>query len=150
MPQELGLPVYLDKEAEAGTVIVKAGEYCGFTVSAKYKNKQHNFFEVGGEGRHVILNGGQLDWREEQGTLEEGKLYDVIFDGMKEIEKGEWKGSDAKQFKLAVYSAKETKDLLKESGVELKGGTVRDDAPVEEEAPDARAEDASESLDDLE
>lgn len=150
MPQELGLPVYLGKDTEAGTKVVEAGEYCGHTMSAKYNNRQHNFFEVGGEGRHVILNGGQLDWREDQGTLEVGKLYDVVFDGMKEIEKGQWSGSNAKQYKLAVYSASETKDLLKKSGSELKGGSVKADSPVEEEPVEEKAADASESLDDLE
>jgi len=95
MPQELGLPRYLSKDAEAGEVIVTGGEYCGYTISPKFKNKQHSFYEIGGD--HVILSGGQLNWREEQGDLEKGKVYDVTFDGKRELEKGKFAGTEAKK-----------------------------------------------------
>lgn len=147
MPQELGLPRYLTDDIEAGTKIVTAGEYGGFTVSPKYNNKQHSFHEIGGD--HVILSGGQLDWRLDQGDLREGNVYDVTFDGRTKLEKGKWSGSEAKQYSLALYSAKEVAALLDSTGSELRGPAapaIAEDAPA---LPPMAEASSDQSLEDL-
>jgi len=153
MPQKLGLPNYLDKETAANTLLFKAGEYAGFQISPRYNNKQHNFFLLE-SGEHWILNGGQLDWREEQGTLVEGQVYDVTFEGMKKIEKGQWKGTDSKNYELAVYSADEVEALIKKTGAKLRGKVssspkVKPEAD-DPEAADPKSDDEAESLEGLE
>jgi len=149
MPEELGLPRYLEKDTPEGTKVVTAGEYSGYTVDAKYNSKQHNFFEIGGD--HVILNGGALNWREEQGQLVRGQVYDITYEGKSAIEKGKWAGNEAKQYKIAVYSKKEVTDLLEGSGVDLRGAIPSDEG-AEDMGPVAElpSADASESLAGLE
>jgi len=146
MPQKLGLPNYLPKDCAEGTELFKAGEYCGSTLSQKYNNQQHNFFVVD-SGEHWVLNGGQLDWRVEQGTLVEGQVYDVTFAGNKEIEKGQWKGSTSKNYDLAVYSKDEVDELLKKTGGSLRGPNT---APAEAEIAPEPVAAAGESLEGLE
>lgn len=147
MPQTLGLPTYYNlKETKAGTQLVGKGEYCGSTISPKYQNLQHNFYEVDGENRHVVLAGGQLDWRAKQGDLKPGGVYDVYFEGKKKLEKGAWAGSEASEFRIDTYSKQEIKDLI-DAGAELRNVLDETPEPVEV-APEVVATE-SESLGDL-
>lgn len=147
MPQELGLPKYLDKDTAPGTKIVVAGEYLGWSFSQKYRNnKQHRFAQLS-DGQEVILGGGQLTWNVDQGRIVEGGVYDITYEGKKEIEKGQWAGSESHDYKIEVYSKAEVETLLKEYGVELRGKSAAVSEPTL--APMESAS-ASESLEGLE
>ena len=150
MPRELGLPRYLDENTAPGSKVVESGEYVGYTVSPKFKNRQHRFMQLE-DGQEVILSGGQLDWRFDQGHLVEGNVYNVFFEGKKEIEKGKWAGTDAKQYKLELYTKAEVEELLKSFKTSLQTKAMPTGmSKAEEEVSKLPEASATESLEGLE
>jgi hypothetical protein len=147
MPISVGQPVYHDlNKTKKGTMLVSKGEYCGSTPSPKYPTSvNHNFFEVTGERRHVVLSGGQLKYMQTQGTLAEGKIYDVIFKGKKTLEKGTFAGKEASEFDVLEYSRKEVSELVA-AGAELRNAPFESDV---EDLVDARQMNGNETLGDL-
>jgi len=107
MPTVLGIPTYplsKDNDPQKGDKLVTMGEYVGESASPMGKN--HNFIEVE-SGNHVILSGGALNWRAENGSLLEGEVFDIIYEGKQELTKGKWAGKNAHTFEVAKYGPEE-------------------------------------------
>ena len=128
MPRELGLPKYFDlNKTEVGTVLVLKGKYMGHTPSPKYGNPQRKFVQFG-DDREVVLNGGQLNWREENGYLEVGGVYDVVYKGTEALKKGKFAGKDSHQFGIAVYEDDELSSKDVDDDVTVVAGSTSSEA----------------------
>lgn len=143
MPQELGLPVFpLSKNSDTkpGDKVVTMGEYIGETESKMGVN--YNFLEPK-TGRHVVLSGGAIRWRIEQGHIVEGGFYDITWNGKSPVGKGQWAGKEAHDFKFAVYRDDEVPAEYRSSRP-VNGASAADEDPTPSEEP------VSEAMDDLE
>jgi hypothetical protein len=137
------LPRYLAKDAEPGRVVTQ-GEYIGETQGRF--GPQHNFVEIG-TGQHVVLSGGSLNWRVEQGHIVEGGVYDVDYLGKKTMEKGDFAGKETKDYKFSTYEDSELPEafLKKRSGAATPAKAAAGSAPS---APAVKSPE-TEALDDL-
>jgi len=150
MPISIGQPVYYNlNETKPETMLVSKGEFCGSQPSPKYPtNTNHNFFEITGEKRHVVLSGGQLKYMANQGTLQVGKVYDIIFKGKKTLDSGNYAGSKVSDFEVLEYSKKEVADLV-EAGAELRNAPADTYVPHAEDMPKVVETASAETLGDL-
>jgi hypothetical protein len=137
MPKEMRPPRYLPKDCEAGTKLVTKGEYIGQTEGRF--GPQFSFMELE-SGDHVILGGGALRWRVEQGHMVEGEVFDIIFDGKQKMLKGDFAGKDVNAFKFLKYEDSELpKEFLEKRAA---GGSTPQPAAQPKSA-------VAEALDDL-
>jgi hypothetical protein len=105
MPQELGLPKYFDlKVTKPGTQLVFMGEYLG-EVMGKF-GAQHRFRQLK-DNQEVVISGGQIDWRVENGHIRIGDVIDVTFEGKEKLAKGTYAGKETNNYKFAKYSRQE-------------------------------------------
>lgn len=143
MPIERGLPKYPLQDAAKGDTIVTMGEYLGETQGKMGPN--HNFMQLE-DGQHVILSGGALNWRAENGQLVEGTVWDIEYLGKVKLKKGDWKGKEAHDFKFLEYEPHEIPEQYRSR---LKRPEV---AATKAEAPAAVAESPApvEAMDELE
>lgn len=112
MPQELGLPKYFDLNAtEPGTQLVFMGKYIGES-QGKF-GPQHRFCQLE-DNQEVVISGGQLNWRVEQGHIALGDVLDIYYEGKEILESGPYKGKETNNYKFAKYSRAE----LKKAGYE--------------------------------
>lgn len=143
MPKKLGIPVYYDfKKLEKGVRLVTHGEYVGETKSTMGTN--YNFIEIDGEQRHVVLSGGSLKWRIQQGHFKEGNVVDIDFGGVSAIGKGKWAGKPVNNFEVAIYSPEEVEALLQNGAQKIVA------MPKVEPLVEQKQTDVKEALDDLE
>ena len=139
MPIEMTPPKYYNlKETAAGTVLLALGQYVG--PSDGRFGLQHNFIQHA-DHQHVVLNGGAIDWRVEQGHIREGEYFDITFEGKGVMEKGNFKGKEVNNYKIEKYSDEELKD---------KGITLKVKPTVAPPEVAAQPVSTSEALDDLE
>lgn len=109
MPEELGLPKYWKlSETEPGTMLVEKGEYLG-EIMGKF-GAQHRFRQVD-DGQEVVVGGGSLNWRVEQGHINKGEVFNIIFEGKEKLEKGPYKGKESNNFKIEKFSGKELEEI---------------------------------------
>ncbi len=141
MPKEMPLPRYLDKDAAPGTKVVTKGEYLGAT-EGRY-GPQHNFMELD-TNQHVVLSGGSLNWRVEQGHMVEGEVFDITYEGREVMTKGDFKGKESKNYKFAKYEDDELPEafLKKRNAGAASAGAASPSAPAPKSAE-------NEALDDL-
>jgi len=108
MPVELGLPKYYDfKTLKAGTKIVDMGEYIGdvpgkFGIQYKFRQAKDN--------QDVVVGGGSLKYRVNNGDIYLGGVYDITFEGKEVLAKGNFAGKDVNNFKVAEYKNSELAD----------------------------------------
>ena len=151
MPRKLGVPTFpLGKNgwAEEGRKIVHMGEYVGESegkmgVNFNFMELEKNPDSPNDDPSHVVLSGGALRWRAEQGHLIKGHVYDITYKGKTEVQKGQWAGKEAHDFELAAYEPHELPESFRMS----KGFEAQAQASAAAAAgPTATA---SESMDDL-
>ncbi len=144
MPREMPLPKYLDKDAKPNTTIVTKGEYVGQTEGRF--GPQHNFMQLD-DNQHVVLSGGSLNWRVEQGHMVVGEVFDIIYLGKEMMTKGDFKGKESKSYKFLKYEDAELPEaFLKKRGAAAV--SVAGAGGSQPTAPAAKTAEA-EALDDL-
>lgn len=80
----------LFKNCEEGDIVVEYGTFLG--ESTNQYGSLFNFCEVDSNEKITLQSTGKLKWLFENGSLIEGKRYQVRFLGEGKIEKGTWKG----------------------------------------------------------
>lgn len=146
MPVAVDVKIWDLKAVDLGTKLVSRGEYCGTTKSTQYDSNLHQFVEiddVGRSGSRVPLAGGALDYRAEQGDIQIGEVYDVIWKGKGKIAKGKWAGKETNTFEILRYEDDELPAAFLAKRTKPKAAPVN--TPIEIAAPTPQTE----ALDDL-
>lgn len=141
MPREIGRPEYIKyTDCKGGDKLVEMGEYLG-TTEGKY-GIQHRYLEVSSGAEKVLNSAGQLNYIMDS-KVDEGDVVDVVFKGKTILESGPFKGKEANNFAVSIYTPSEIAEIEEKFDISLaKSVTPKKVTKVVKES--------AEDLDDLE
>ena len=88
------------KTVEKGTIMVTKGEYVGTTegqFGARYRFRELDSQET------VVLDGGALKYKVEQGDIHRGGVYRITWEGREKMTKGKFAGKETNAYLVQKF-----------------------------------------------